>query len=267
MAKQSHALTERGQAEVTSSEDITQHQLAGERLQGLQLQLAHLGQAAVMAELAANIAEQVNQPLYCIMNYAKACRNVLAQSPPRLDELRDWNLEIAAAAARAGEIVRRMLALVQRSAPQRLPIDLGEVVQESLSLVASELHRLNITGYWAPDDTYLMALADRIQVEQLFVNLLQNACEALTETRGARQITIRAAVNGEFLEVSVADNGSGLADAAAATLFDPFVTTKPQGLGLGLPISKTIVEAHGGRIWNTTNPAGGATFHFTLPRA
>lgn len=262
----SRELTEHQPAEVTPPRSRTKRQRADQRPPGLPFQWAHLERAAVLAELATSLAQQVNQPLYCILNYANACRNVLAQDPPRLDELRDWSLEIANAATRAGDGLRRILARTHHSPPQRRKIDLGEVVEDAIALIAAELHRLHIRARWTPGDTCLTALAERIEVQRLLVHLLQNACEALTDTAGARRIVVRAAVTGEFFEISVADNGPGLAEAVVATLFEPFVTTKPAGLGLGLSISKTIVEAHGGRIWGDANAAGGATFHFTLPR-
>jgi two-component system sensor kinase FixL len=182
--------------------------------------------------------------------------------------VRQWNEEISAAAVRAGEIIKRLRFFLGRSETQRQPAGIREIIDESVALVAFETRRVGVTVCREFDDTNPEVYVDRLQIQQVMVNLLHNACEALEEkTGGARILTIRAAAAGEYVEVSVADNGSGLKAPEDPNIFEPFVTAKPEGLGMGLAISRTIVEAHGGRIWATANPKEGATFHFTLPGA
>jgi two-component system sensor kinase FixL len=208
----------------------------------------------------------VNQPLYSIMNYAKACRNVLLQSDPRNDKLLQWNEQIAAEAARAGEIIKRMRDLARKAKARRLPTGVHDVVGESLALVAFETRRLHVKVRKEFCESVRLANFDRIQIQQVLVNLLRNACDALeTRPQGERQITIRTTTDGAFVEVVISDNGPGLQEVEAARVFDAFVTSKAAGLGMGLAISKSIIETHGGRIWVTGNLGGGAEFHFTLP--
>jgi C4-dicarboxylate-specific signal transduction histidine kinase len=216
--------------------------------------------------MVAGIAHEVNQPHYSIMNYAKACSNVLSQDEPPLDKLREWCGEIALAAARAGAIIKRLRDFVRRSKPQRLPTGINEVVEESLALVVHEIRRRQVFVQKRFSDVEPAPKIDCVQIQQVLVNLLLNACEAWGEnSTEARQLTVSTAVSDNFVEVAVADNGPGFADGDVSNLFEPFVTTKPQGLGMGLAISKTIVESHGGKIWAESPPGGGAVFHFTLP--
>lgn len=253
---------------IATVRDITAQKQAEERLETLHLQLAHLGRLSTLGELLAGIAHEVNQPLYSIVNYAKACRNVLAQDQPSLTELKEWNQEIAAAAVRAGAIIQRLRSFLRRSDVQRLPVPIDEVVQESLDLVALETRRLQIAVQYVPDAANCQVLVDRVQIQQVLVNLLRNACEAMEASLpGSRELTVATLRNGDFAEVLVVDNGVGLPSVGPVKMFEPFVTTKPDGLGMGLAISKTIVEDHGGDIRAAANPHGGATFRFTLPTA
>ncbi|MCY2992022.1 MAG: PAS domain S-box protein, partial [Planctomycetota bacterium] len=248
--------------------DITDRKLAEEGLHNLHLQLAHLGRLSILGELLAGIAHEINQPLYAIVNYVNACRNLLTQDQPNLVELREWNQEIAAAAARAGAIIQRLRGFLKRSDVQRLPVPIDEVIQDSLDLVAFETRRLQIVVQYVPDAANCPVSIDRVQIQQVLVNLLGNACEALEGREpGTRTLTVGTVREGSFVEISVADNGAGLPSPGLGKIFEPFVTTKPRGLGMGLAISKTIVEDHGGHIRATANPRGGATFRFTLPAA
>ena len=253
---------------IATVRDITQRKQAEEGLHNLHLQLAHLGRLSILGELLAGIAHEVNQPLYAIINYAKACRNLLTQDQPNLVELSEWNQEIAAAAARAGAIIQRLRGFLKRSDAPRLPVPVDEVIQESLDLVVFETRRLQIAVQYVPNAANCPVSIDRVQIQQVLVNLLRNACEAL-EVRepGTRTLTVGTVRKGSFVEISVADNGLGLPSPGLGKIFEPFVTTKPHGLGMGLAISKTIVEDHGGGIRATANPHGGATFSFTLPTA
>jgi two-component system sensor kinase FixL len=222
-----------------------------------------------MGEMVAGIAHEVSQPLYSVVNFAKASRNVLAgEGPPNLDELRQWNDEIATAAARAGEILRRLRSFARRAEPEYTRASIHELIEEAVELVAFEARgrqvavELKLCEAAAPVDLH------RVQIQQVLVNLLRNAYEAIEQVSvEVRRVTIRTRAAGQFVEVSVADSGPGLSPDQQLRMFEPFVTTKPDGLGMGLAISKTIVEAHGGTLWATSNPGGGAVFHFTLPVA
>jgi PAS domain S-box-containing protein len=248
--------------------DITDRKRALEELQQMQAHLAHVARLSTMGEIVAGIAHEVNQPLFSIVNYAKACNNLLAQKRPALEKLNDWCREIAVEAARTGQIIQRVRDFVRKHKLERSPKAINELVAESVEIVAFEINRRHISIQSQFIGSNPQAIIDHIQIQQVLVNLLLNACDALSEnTVENRKLLVRTALSDNFIEVSVADNGSGLKVDEASRIFEPFVTTKPQGLGMGLAISKTIVEAHGGKIWAASNSEGGATFHFTLPAA
>jgi two-component system sensor kinase FixL len=279
-----------------ASVDISQRKMAEQKLRQMEAQLAHVTRLLTMGEMVAGIAHEVSQPLYSILNFAKASGNVLsAPGPPNLDDLRQWNDEIATAAARAGKILDRLRGFVRGAEPQHLPTRMSEVAGEATQFLAAEAQERRIAvEIEPPPGPSLLVRADRVQIQQVLVNLVRNAFEAIEQgSRGRRQVTIRwgpgqAAINegsscgpaslaphppsptpaqaaGQFVEVSVADSGPGLLPGDKLKIFEPFATTKPHGLGMGLAISNTIVEAHGGRLWATSTPDEGATFHFTLP--
>ncbi len=242
---------------------------AEDKMHHMQEQLAHVSRLSTMGEMVAGIAHELNQPLYSIVNFAKACGNVLsAGNPPDLDRLRGWTEEIAVAAGRAGEIVSQLRRFARRSESPRRTASLHEILGESVQLVASEAKRHGSAVSLEPGNPSVAVCVDRTQIQQVLVNLLRNAYEAMDDGRVTRrQVTIRTRCVDGMAEVSVADTGPGLPADPDLRIFDAFVTTKPQGLGMGLAISATIVEAHGGRIWAEGNGEGGTTFHFTLPLA
>jgi two-component system sensor kinase FixL len=207
--------------------------------------------------------------LYAILNYAKASRNVLAEEgPPDLESLREWNEEIAEIASSAGEVVKRLRSFARRAESPPTVCRLEQIVEEALGLVAVELRKARATVETAVPAALPAAEVDRVQVQQVLVNLLSNAIEAMqTSPADGRWITIQASLQDAKIEVAVSDGGVGLPPGDGAKIFQPFVSTKPNGLGMGLSIARTIVEAHGGRLWANSNPAGGAVFHFTLPLA
>jgi two-component system NtrC family sensor kinase len=248
-------------------EDITERKQAEEALQQMRLQLAHVARLSTLGEMAAELAHELNHPLYAILNYAKATRNVLAEEgPPDLDSVREWNEEIADIALSAAEVVKRLRSFARRGQALRSVCRVEAVAAEALGLVAVELRRARVAVETCFSAALPAVRADRVQIQQVFVNLLSNAAEAM---RGVapdmRRVAIRTSLGDAAVEVVVSDCGIGLPPEGETKIFEPYVTTKPQGLGMGLSIVRTIVEAHGGRVWATANPEGGAAFHFTLP--
>jgi two-component system sensor kinase FixL len=231
--------------------------------------LTHVARLSTLGEMAAELAHELNHPLYAILNYAKACRNALAEEgPPDLDALREWNEEIAEIASSAAEVVRRLRSFAQRGESPRTACRIEEIVKEALGLFAAEMRRARVTVETSFAAASPSVHVDRVQIQQILVNLLSNAVEAMQASPAEmRRITIRTSLGDEEVEVAVSDRGAGLPAEGATKIFEPFITTKPEGLGMGLSIARTIVEAHGGRLWADAAPGGGATFHFTLPRA
>jgi PAS domain S-box-containing protein len=248
--------------------DITDRVEAEEKLNEMEAHLAHAGRLSVLGEMVAGIAHEVNQPLYSIVNFAKACRNVLARKEePDHKELIEWNDEIACAAARATEIIKRLRRFARRGAAEFAAIPVGELIEESIDLMAFELRRHKVVVRRDIASDAPAVRADRVEIQQVLVNLLQNACEAMAQTADSeRQIALRSRLSEEGVVVSVQDHGPGLPDDKELRIFQPFVTTKENGLGIGLAISTTIVEAHGGRLW-ASDDREGATFHLLLPYA
>lgn len=250
--------------------DITERQENQKRLQELQAELTHVCRLNAMGQMGAALAHELNQPLTAIVNYMQACRRLLQTQigtiPPRVDEAIE---KAAAQAARAGEIIRRLRQFVGKGENERRLEDLNNVVEEAsaLALVGAKQQGVRVMVELAPD---LPRIAlDRVQIQQVVLNLVRNAIEAMSAAED-RQLTIgtRKDANqgiGYLAEVKISDTGSGLAPAVLGQLFQPFVTTKAGGMGVGLSICRSIVDAHGGRIWAEPNASGGTSFTFTLP--
>lgn len=252
---------------VIAHENTTERRRAEERLRRMEAQLTHVARLSTMGELVASIAHELNQPLYSILNFSKACRNALAdENPPILDDVREWSEEIAASAQRAGTIVTRLRSFSRRTEAVRSPALIHEIIEESVDLVGSEARRHRVDVALDLGGRSAVADVDRVQIQQVLVNLLRNAYEAMSEQEVARrQVTVRTVTCHQDIHISVVDAGVGLPDPDELDIFDPFATTKADGLGMGLAISRTIAEAHGGTLTAASNPNGGATFHFTLP--
>ncbi len=254
---------------VAVGQDITERERAEDRLREMETQLAHVARLSTMGEMVAGIAHEVNQPFYAILNFAKAGRNVLAANDaPDLDGLRDWFEEIAASATQAGDIIQRLQGFVRRTEPVRRSESIGQIIEESVQLVGFEIRRCRIEVGVDVAEGLDNVDVDRVEIQQVLVNLLRNACEAMDRPKiQRRRISVRARAADGAVEVAVSDTGLGLPDGVGAKVLDAFVTTKPDGLGMGLAISKTIVEAHGGKLQAAPPGDGGATFRFTLPVA
>jgi PAS domain S-box-containing protein len=252
---------------VPEGRDITDMKRAEEKLADMEARLAHVARLSTMGEMTAGVAHEVSQPLHAIVNLACATGNVLeAEGEPDFDDLREWNAAIAASAQRAADVVRRMRAFARRGESERSICFINEVVRESVQLVGFEARRCGASvGLELPEPSPRVDV-DRVQIQQVLVNLLRNALEAMDESEiEVREVTIRVELAAERVEVSVVDTGPGLPARDELAVFEPFSTTKKDGLGLGLPISSSIVEAHGGMLWTESSAAGRAAFRFTLP--
>jgi C4-dicarboxylate-specific signal transduction histidine kinase len=220
-----------------------------------------------MGEMAAGLAHEINQPLAAIANYAQASQRFL-KSPRRNDaDVLEALEQINAQALRAGEVIRRLRNFVKNREVKREPVECNRLLDDLRTLAETDarLHNVRLRIEAAPNLPPL--LADPIQLQQVVLNLVRNAIDAMAEApEERREVVLSTHLRPEgYIEVIVSDRGAGLAPGAAEQLFHPFFTTKPTGTGLGLAISRSIVRAHGGRLWHTPNPASGAQFHFTLP--
>lgn len=244
--------------------DLSERQNAEARLQELQSELVHISRLTAMGEMASALAHELNQPLAAVSNYLKGSVRLLAAPQPKLDRISDAIDKAADQAVRAGDIIRRLREFVARGETERRVESLPKVIEEAaaLGLVGAKEHGVRVRFRFSP--AVDLVLADRVQVQQVVINLLRNAIEAMDET-GRRELTVGIDPGEDGMAVvSVADTGPGISPEIAARLFQPFVTTKIEGMGVGLSISRTIIEAHGGRLWVDETPGGGATFRFTL---
>lgn len=248
--------------------DITERRRVEENLHQHQLELAHVSRLSTMGEMAAGIAHELNQPLTAISANARACLRLLDAGEAQLPRCVDVLDRIAAQAQRAGEIIRQLRQFVRKEQPERAPLPIHALIDEALVWILPEAKRAGVSLATEHRDPQVEVEVQRIQVEQVLINLGHNAIEAMCDAGTVDgRLTIRSGVDGtEQVRVTVEDNGPGVAAEAAECLFNPFFTTKAQGLGLGLSISEGIIEAHGGRLTLETCPGGGARFSFTLPR-
>jgi two-component system sensor kinase FixL len=245
--------------------DLTERQQTEARLQELQSELVHISRLTAMGEMASTLAHELNQPLSAIANYLKGSRRLLeGVTDEKLLTMGDALDKAADQAMRAGQIIRRLRDFVARGESERRVESITKLVEEASALALVGVKDLGIRVQFQFDPEIDLVIADRVQVQQVMLNLIRNAMEAM-EGAPARDLVIMTSDDTGQARISVADSGSGIAPEIAEQLFQPFVTTKRQGMGVGLSISRTIVEAHGGRIWVEANPAGGTIFHFTLP--
>ena len=245
--------------------DISERTAREIHIQELQRELLHATRLTSTGQLAAALAHELNQPLTAILNYSNA-----------LSEMIDWDKveqgkvvqeilsKVSEQSERAGEIIRRLRGFVEKREPNRAVEDLNQVVKDAigLGLVGAASHNIKVSIELGRDLPQVSL--DKVQIQQVLINLLRNAAEAMGEAP-RRELAIETGCEEEFVAVSIADTGPGLPDAIRKRLFEPFVTTKQTGLGIGLSICRTIIEAHGGRLWAEANNAGGATFRFRLP--
>ena len=251
------------------AEDITETRRAADSLARVQAELAYVTRVSTMGELAASIAHEINQPLTAIVANASALLRWLAHDPPEMDEVREASTRIAHDGKRAGSIVERVRAMSRRATPSREALVINEVVLEVLSLIGAEAQKSGIAVEPALAPGLPLILGDRVQLQQVLLNLSINAMESMsTIAEGPRRLVISSSEDETGrVQVAVADTGAGMDPGAAQRLFEPFFSTKPRGLGMGLAISRSIVESHGGRIAVAPNPPRGTVVRFSLPVA
>jgi C4-dicarboxylate-specific signal transduction histidine kinase len=232
------------------------------------MELAYISRAASLGELAASIAHEINQPLGAVVNSASASLRWLAQRPPNLEEAREATTRTVCEANRASEVIARVRALLKKEPPKMERVDVNEVIREVLALAGTEIakSRVTIKTNLAADSPTVMA--DRVQLQQVLLNLVTNAIEAMKSVEDRpRELRIQSATESDAVQVSVHDTGVGLDQEDVERIFRPFFTTKREGIGMGLAISRSIIEAHGGRLWAAARSLHGAVFQFSLPQA
>ena len=247
--------------------DITQRQQTEMRLQDLQAELAHVGRVSEMASLASSLAHELNQPLTAIANYCEAARDMMQDqiSAATAALIREAVDEASKEAIRAGQIVGRLRQFMSHGDTERRPESLSKLITEAnaLALVGSREHGIEVQLHLDQDADDIFV--DRVQIQQVLINLIRNAIDAMIES-SARSLAICAESGpADFVTISIEDTGSGIDEAIADQLFQPFVSSKQAGMGIGLSICRTIIEAHDGRIWFEPRPGGGTIFRFTVP--
>jgi PAS domain S-box-containing protein len=247
--------------------DLTERERSEEALRTAQADLAHVTRLTTMGELTASIAHEINQPLSAIVTNANACRRMLAGPSPDLNEVQDAVTDIAKLGSTAGEVISRVRMFLKKAVLAKAELDINLVIQDVLALIPNELARHNISVVTELRPGLAPVLGDRIQLQQVILNLIMNGIEAMTAvTDRPRVLLIRSqAHESGSVQVVVHDSGAGLDAKTIDHIFDIFFTTKPAGMGMGLAISRSIVEAHGGKLWPVPNENKGATFEFTLP--
>jgi PAS domain S-box-containing protein len=251
---------------VTDTTDRKRAEEERERLHQLEADLAHINRVSTMGELTASLAHEIKQPMFAAATDAETCLRWLARDQADVVEAQQAALRLIKDVSRASDIINRIVALFKKRAPQRELVDVDEVVQEMITLLRSEASRYSISIHAEFTEGLPKLMADRVALQQVLMNLMLNAIEAMkdTGTPGKLTITTRQDENRQIL-ISVTDTGVGLPPALAEQVFTAFFSSKPQGTGMGLPISRSIIESHGGRLWATSNSGAGATFQFTLP--
>ncbi|MBN9043193.1 MAG: PAS domain-containing sensor histidine kinase [Rhizobiales bacterium 62-47] len=248
--------------------DLTEHQETQAKLHELQSELIHISRLSAMGEMASALAHELNQPLAAISNYMKGSRRLLAASAnPDMSKIETALDRAADQAIRAGQIIRRLRDFVTRRESEKRIESLAKLMEEAGALGLTGAREQNVVLRLELDPECDRILVDRVQIQQVLVNLFRNALEAMA-TSTKRELTVSSTnAADDMVEVSISDTGHGFSEATLANLFETFFTTKETGMGVGLPISRSIVEAHGGRMWAEKNTSGGATFRMTLPAA
>jgi PAS domain S-box-containing protein len=258
-----HAHILRWYGTLTDIEDRKRAEAEREKLRQLEADLAHTNRVSTLGEMAASLAHEIKQPIAAAITTANSCIEWLAQEPPNLDRARAAAARIDKYGNRAAEIIDRIRSFYKKSPPQREWVDVNGIIHEMLTLLNGEATRHSVAMRTDLSAELPKIMVDRVQLQQVFMNLMLNAIEAMEDCRG--ELTVKSELQDGQLQFSVSDTGVGLPTEKMDEIFSAFFTTKPQGSGMGLAISRSIVESHGGRLWACAKSGGGATFHFTLP--
>jgi PAS domain S-box-containing protein len=247
-----------------SSRDITERKRAEEAVRQAQAELAHISRVTTIGELTASVAHEINQPIAAAVTNANTCYRWLRREQPDVAEAREAAMRIVKDVTRAAEIISRIRSLYRKAPPRRDLVDVNDVVREMLVLLQHEANRYAVSIHTELAADLPNVPADRVQLQQVFMNLMLNGIEAMKDTAGELTIRSQRGPDNELL-ISVSDTGVGLPPERSDQIFNAFFTTKPEGTGMGLAITRSILESHGGRVWVTPGAGRGATFHFTLP--
>ena len=244
-----------------------ERRLAEETLRKTQAELAHVTRIMTMGEMATSIAHEINQPLAAVVNNASACLRWLASDSPNLDEARDAAQAVVRDGNRAGEVIARIRAILKKTTPEKGPVDINRTIRDVVSVVRDEVVRNKIHLRLELAEHLPSVEGDCVQLQQVILNLVMNGIDATAKlTDRPREILIRSYSNGsDRARISVQDSGVGIDPQDVERIFDAFYTTKTQGLGMGLAISRSIIEEHGGKLWASPNDSVGMTFQFTVP--
>ncbi|ACI94237.1 sensor protein FixL [Afipia carboxidovorans OM5] len=248
--------------------DLTEYQQTQARMQELQSELVHVSRLTAMGEMASALAHELNQPLAAISNYMKGSRRLLAADTEENRHKIESAMDRAAEQAiRAGQIIRRLREFVSRGESEKRVEKASKLIEEAGALGLTGAREQGVSLHFHLDPDHDLVLVDRVQIQQVLVNLFRNALDAMTESAQRTLVVTSTRATNDMIEIAVSDTGHGIGKEHQPRMFQTFFTTKKNGMGVGLSISRTIVEAHGGRMWTENNPAGGATFRFTLPAA
>jgi len=258
---------ENGTYHIAIIEDITERKRAEEKFRRQQSELAHVSRLSVMGEMVAGIAHEINQPLFAITNFAHTCGRVLALENLSRPDVLEWCLDIEREATRAAEIIRRLRDFTRKGEHPQEPVDVNRAVRETIALLMLDSRQHQVSILTDLTDKSVMIQGDAIGLQQVFVNLILNACESLVRTElEHRIVTLKTEQSGPFVDIEVVDNGPGFGNRDFDQVFDTFYSTKTRGMGMGLAISRTLVEAHGGTLTASNAEDGGAVLHIALPR-
>jgi signal transduction histidine kinase len=253
---------------VGTAMDVTERKRADEereRLHQLEADLAHMNRVGIMGGLAASLAHEIKQPITAAATNARACLRWLQCDQPDFEEVREASSRMLKDATRAIEIIKRTSSLYKKGTSQRELVDINEVIEEMIVLLRNEGKGSGVSIRSELASNLPRVKGDRVQLQQVLMNLVLNSVDAMKNVSGRRELTLSSQLDGNSqLLVSVSDTGTGL-PPEMEQIFDAFFTTKPHGTGMGLAISRTIIESHGGRLWATSNSGGGAIFYFTVP--